>query len=79
MNIIVSYAGGLDAELDELIRKIAPRNNGGGGYCFLDGRRDLSFSFKTKKAFKSSLKRFKVFAIAKRSKSVRVEVYDPDS
>ena len=78
MNIIVSYKGH-DWEFDKLIRKIAPRNNGGSGYSFMDGRRDLSFSFKTTRAFESSLKKFKILARAKRSKFVRVEVYDPDS
>lgn len=78
MNIVVSYKGH-DGAFDELIRKIAPQNNGGSGYSFLDGRRDLSFSFKTQSAFESNLKKFKAFAKTNRSKSVRVEFYDPDS
>lgn len=78
MNIIVSYKGH-DWAFDELVRKIAPRNNGGSGYSFVDGRRDLSFSFKTRSAFESNLQKFKAFARTKRSKSVKVEVYDPNS
>ena len=75
MNIVVSYKGH-DWDFDELVRKVAPRNNGGSGYSFVDGRRDLSFCFKTRAGFESSLKRFKVLARTKRSKSVKVEVYD---
>jgi hypothetical protein len=44
-SLIVEYKGGLDVSIDRAVEKGARKERDGSGFSFLDGTRDLSFSF----------------------------------
>lgn len=73
--IVVSYSG-FDSKFDDKIKKIAQRNIGGSGYSMIDGKRDLSFIFKTEESFNLNRKKFKVLEITDKDKDVQVNTFE---
>ena len=68
--INVSYRGN-DAKKDRIIRNFDPEKNYGSGFCFLDNRRDFSFSCDSEDECITLVKKFR--QLAKENK-IRVKV-----
>lgn len=69
-----SYKG-RDRDLESRIIKAAKRSENGGGYCFLDGRSDVSFVFRQETAANKAMQRIKRLKI----KTLRVQMNEvPD-
>jgi hypothetical protein len=65
-NLVVEYEGGIDQDKDKLIVKLVGRPEDGSGFCFMDGSRDLSFGFATRRGAEGAMGRVK--AVLKRAK-----------
>jgi len=77
--LVIEYRGNLAwSGFEKEISKILGRNEGGTGFSFLTGRRDISGYFKTQKALDSKMQKIKEFAKSKRVK-VTMKVYDEES
>ncbi len=57
--LVVEYKGGMDENKDRLIVKLVGRPEHGSGFCLLDGSRDLSFGFATRRGAEGAIGRIK--------------------
>lgn len=69
--VIASY-NGRDRDLEGRIIKAAKRSENGGGYDFMQGRSDVSFTFKKEDAAKKAAQRIKRLKI----KTLRVDLHE---
>ena len=71
--IAVEYDG-IDGDVDSEVRKTARAGScgDGSGYCFINGRRDMTFNYKTKAAMDKAVA--KLFPFIKKFKKVNMTV-----
>lgn len=72
--IVASYKGH-DLEKDNKITNFSPNEKSGSGFCFENGRRDISFSFETQVSLEDKVKEFRKIAKEKKIR-VKIEGYE---
>ena len=68
-----------DHSYDRRIEKAARRSMGGCGFCFSDGYRDVSFTFRSKEAANAAAKRIREMRPKKRGTRVKVYFYKAEA
>ena len=71
--IAVEYDG-MDGEIDSIVRKVASAGScgDGSGYCFFNGRRDMTFDYKTKATMDKAVT--KLFPFIKKFKKFNMTI-----
>jgi hypothetical protein len=58
-SVLVDYKGGPDTEFERQMERVSRGKRAGSGYCFIDGTRDVEYTFTRRSAALAAAKRLK--------------------